>query len=119
VLNVGSITARITPLISWALLLSALFGAVSAYSQPVGVAEAVADDVSALKRRVAQLESQVGDHAAKGATAVLFGAFCALWAQNTRRNPWLWFFMGALFTIITVLVLLYKNGEDRQRTTLT
>ncbi|MFO1500596.1 MAG: hypothetical protein U1G07_19805 [Verrucomicrobiota bacterium] len=102
------------PLISLALLLSALFGAVPAYPQPVGVAEVVDDDVSALKMRVDRLESQVGDHAAKGATAVLFGAFCALWAQNTRRNAWLWFFIGALFTVITIFVLLYKNSEDRQ-----
>ena len=42
----------------------------------------------------------------------LFGAFSALWAQNTGRNAWLWFFMGLLFSVITVIVLLTKNSTD-------
>ena len=42
----------------------------------------------------------------------LFGAFCALWAQNTRRNPWGWFFLGLFFSVITVFVLLWKNADD-------
>ena len=44
--------------------------------------------------------------------AMLFGAFCALWAQNTGRRPLLWFILGVLFSVIAVLVLLYKNSED-------
>jgi len=47
-----------------------------------------------------------------GALAILFGAFCALWAQNTGRNPWLWFFAGAIFNVITVLILLSKNAKS-------
>jgi hypothetical protein len=50
--------------------------------------------------------------ATTGAVSILFGAFCALWAQNTRRNAWLWFFLGLIFSVITVLVLLYKNSND-------
>ena len=46
-----------------------------------------------------------------GSVIFLFGAFCALWAQNTRRNPWLWFFLGLFFNVITVLVLLVKNSD--------
>ena len=46
-----------------------------------------------------------------GGVLFLFGAFCALWAQNTRRNPWLWFFMGLFFNVITVIVLLVKNAD--------
>ena len=43
----------------------------------------------------------------------LFGAFCALWAQNTRRSPWLWFFLGLFFSVIAaVIVLLVKNSDD-------
>jgi len=45
----------------------------------------------------------------------LFGAFCALWAQNTNRNAWLWFFFGLIFSVITVLVLLAKNSGDLKR----
>ena len=45
---------------------------------------------------------------------MLFGAFCALWAQNTGRNAWLWFFLGLFFSVITVIVLLAKNANDRK-----
>lgn len=43
---------------------------------------------------------------------LLIGCFCALWAQNTKRNAWLWFFMGGCFAPITLIVLLAKNSED-------
>jgi hypothetical protein len=73
-----------------------------------------------LEYTVRRLESEVrqevanrGDEAA-GVVLFLFGVFCALWAQNTDRNPWLWFFMGLLFNIITVLVLLAKNADDKR-----
>lgn len=37
-----------------------------------------------------------------------------LLAQDSdSRNAWLWFFLGLLFSVITVLVLLYKNSQDR------
>lgn len=78
-----------------------------------------------LEDKVAQLESAAArpipappkDNTVPGAGSILFlfGAFCALWAQNTRRNPWLWFFLGLIFNIITVLVLLVKNAGDRNR----
>jgi len=45
---------------------------------------------------------------------MLFGAFCALWAQNSGRRPLLWFILGVFFNVIAVLVLLYKNSEDIQ-----
>jgi hypothetical protein len=51
---------------------------------------------------------------ATGAVVLLFGAFCALWAQNTGRNAWLWFFLGVMFHVIAVAVLLYKNTEARK-----
>jgi Na+/melibiose symporter-like transporter len=52
--------------------------------------------------------------AAPAAVLILFGAFCALWAQNTGRNAWSWFFLGLAFSVITVAVLLFKNAEDRR-----
>ena len=77
-------------------------------------------DLANVERRVEGLESQIQqlDHRIEGVgftggVCFLFGAFCALWAQNTGRSAWLWFFMGALFTIITACVLLYKNSQDR------
>jgi hypothetical protein len=77
--------------------------------------------VDQLGERIAQLEANQQQpvtevHQDVGATAVfLFGAFCALWAQNTNRNPWLWFFLGLFFNIITVLFLLHKNSVDRRQ----
>ena len=50
---------------------------------------------------------------AEGAVIFLFGAFCALWAQNTNRSAWLWFFLGIFFNVIAVLVLLFKNSNDK------
>jgi FtsH-binding integral membrane protein len=41
----------------------------------------------------------------------LTGAFCALWAQNTGRSAWQWFFLGLIFHLIAVLVLLAKNAD--------
>ena len=41
----------------------------------------------------------------------LSGIFCALWAQNTGRNAWLWFFLGVIFNFATLIVLLYKNSK--------
>jgi hypothetical protein len=67
------------------------------------------DQLEAKKREPVTLFSQD----AGGVVFLLFGAFCALWAQNTNRNPWLWFFLGVFFNFITVLVLLAKNADDR------
>jgi len=69
--------------------------------------------IANLESRVSSLESRI--HRADAGIAIwLFGAFCALWAQNTGRNPWLWFFLGLLFSVITVLVLLKKNSDDKR-----
>jgi hypothetical protein len=48
------------------------------------------------------------------ALIILYGAFCALWAQNTGRNAWLWFFLGVVFSAIALGIVLYKNAEDRR-----
>lgn len=76
---------------------------------------AVAQDearLSKLESRVARVEGKAARASAAGAVGFLFGAFCALWAQNTGRNAWLWFFVGLFFSVITVLVLLSKNSDD-------
>ena len=67
-----------------------------------------------LEYRVSSLEHRTSNAASGGAIAFLFGAFCALWAQNTGRSAWLWFFLGLFFSVITVLVLLHKNSHDRR-----
>ena len=60
-------------------------------------------------RSAAYPVTNVGD---AGAVSFLFGAFCALWAQNTERSAWLWFFLGLFFSVIAVIVLLTKNADD-------
>lgn len=68
--------------------------------------------VADLEPRVSKLESRMAQASAAGTVAFLFGAFCALWAQNSGRSAWLWFFLGFLFSVIAVLVLLSKNSSD-------
>jgi hypothetical protein len=72
--------------------------------------------VSRLEDRVSELQRSPAYHGVDvGGVSFLFGAFCALWAQNTRRSAWLWFFLGFFFSVITVIVLLVKNSNDRIR----
>lgn len=73
--------------------------------------------LSAIDSRLSRLERQVSSASTAGVAVFLFGAFCALWAQNTGRNAWLWFFLGLFFSVITVFVLLAKNSNDIDRRT--
>lgn len=75
------------------------------------------EDSDQLEVRVSRLESSLRNEAKSGVAFFLFGAFCALWAQNTGRSAWAWFFLGLFFNVITVIVLLYKNSSDRAGTT--
>ncbi len=71
-------------------------------------------EIRSLKSDTRSLKNQVDD---VGVILVFFAFFCALWAQNTGRNPWLWFFLGLFFHIITGFVLLYKNSSDKKDNT--
>ena len=70
-----------------------------------------APDVDRLLRRVEALEGRVARRAS-GAVLVLFGAFCALWAQYTRRNAWLWFALGFILNVVAVPLVLMKNADQ-------
>ena len=63
--------------------------------------------------RIDRLQSRI-QRTGTAAVLFLFAAFCALWAQNTDRNAWLWFFLGWIFHVVTVGVLLAKNSDDRR-----
>jgi len=76
---------------------------------------AQAQDLRALEDRVRNLESELEGLADLGLVMFLFGCFCALWAQNTARSAWGWFFLGLFFGPITAIVLLVKNADDRER----
>jgi cell division protein FtsW (lipid II flippase) len=67
-----------------------------------------------LEQRVSNLEHRAGYHNDAGVAVFVCAAFCALWAQNTGRNAWLWFFLGLLFSFIVIFVMLYKNSNDRK-----
>ncbi len=80
-------------------------------------------DIDQLRSQVRELESEnqqleqihrklVDESDEIGIVLILFGTVCALWAQNTGRNPWLWFFLGLFFSVITVPFLLSKNASD-------
>lgn len=74
--------------------------------------------VNALDARISNIQSQVNDdnnRASYGLVSFLFGAFCALWAQNTRRNALGWFIGGALLNVIAVLILLWHNRNDQSQ----
>jgi hypothetical protein len=70
--------------------------------------------VSTLEQRVFHLEHENRNQDTGGASMGLLAcaALLALWAQNTERNPWLWFFLGLIFSVITVFVMLYKNANN-------
>ena len=89
------------------LVVLALGGAAMAQTEPQRVAR--------LEGRVSTLENKVRKAGDAGLALFLFGAVCALWAQNTGRSGWLWFFLGLFFSVITVLVLLAKNSGDIDR----
>ncbi len=71
--------------------------------------------VTQAEQRAAQAEHRAADRSVAGVSVFVCAAFCALWAQQTGRNAWLWFFLGLFFTVITLLVLLYKNSCDKRR----
>lgn len=48
---------------------------------------------------------------------VIFGFFCAYWAQETRRNPWVWFVFGVLLPPVTGIFLLMFNSDRHRRAT--
>jgi hypothetical protein len=59
------------------------------------------------------LRQEIDSYAPLGLVLFLFGVFCALWAQNTGRNPWSWFFLGLIFSVLTVITVLINNSRDQ------
>jgi len=104
---------RLADLLLLAFVLSGLVSVVipAIGSELTVSAQTDAGHTEDLTARVARLESRATTSAGAAVT-FLFGAFCALWAQNTKRNPWQWFFVGMFFNVIAVLVLLAKNADD-------
>lgn len=78
--------------------------------------------INGMENRINELESkqsiqenkfnEMHQGTAYGSIAVLFGCFCALWAQNTRRNATAWFFLGLIFTFFAAFAVVWKNYAD-------
>ncbi len=70
-------------------------------------------EIQSLKNKISidsnLMNQDLGNYAPIGLVLFLFGGFCALWAQNTGQNPWTWFFLGFIFSIITVIIILINN----------
>jgi hypothetical protein len=77
-----------------------------------------------IERRVQRLEQNAGlDDSLSRWTSTYFvpglailatGAFCALWARSTGRDPWLWLAAGLLFTVFALIAVAQKNEEDKK-----
>jgi len=52
------------------------------------------------------------NYATVGYVNFLFGIYCATWAKNSNRNPWLWFFFALFLAPIAGIVLAAKNRDD-------
>jgi hypothetical protein len=77
-----------------------------------------------LEQRVSRLEKgrDLDDQALGGFGAYLIsglgilavGAFCALWARSTRRDPWLWLAAGVVFNFLALIAVWIKHEEDKK-----
>jgi uncharacterized BrkB/YihY/UPF0761 family membrane protein len=67
------------------------------------IAQVSPETLDRLEDRVSSLEKKTGGYASEGFVLFLFAAFCALWAQNTGRNPWVWFILGGVLSVIAVI----------------
>ena len=67
-----------------------------------------------IQMQTASLRREIDRYAPHFLVLFLFGGICALWAQNTGRNAWLWFFAGMIFSVITVVILLSINNEENK-----
>jgi hypothetical protein len=109
-----------TVLILMSLAGENLFAQVPATTQEKQLAQEVDSlrhEIESYNERLSGLESNIEDKADAGIIGfflLLFGVFCALWAQNTGRKAWLWFWLGVCFNIITGIFLLSKNSKDRR-----
>jgi cell division protein FtsW (lipid II flippase) len=93
------------PLPLWFLLLVLAFGSI------LPTRATAQDD---LEQRISRLERRVASDQGVGVAVLVCAAFLALWAQNTGRNAWLWFFLGLFFSVIVIFVMLNKNSNDKK-----
>ena len=127
----NKLSQKFITFLCWLLIFACFCSSARAQQKtPTAQPAALQQEVTKLKSQVKVLKDRVQVLSAKGkpnlpnqsevstgGVAILFGAFCALWAQNTRRNALFWFICGVFFNVITVLILLYKNSKSSRKTT--
>jgi len=94
------------------ILGTASAGPILAQDQQSDRIDSIETQVESLEGQIRRMASRVDERASQGGLLFLVGVFCALWAQNSGRNAWLWFFLGLFFNFFTLLVLLSKNAGD-------
>ena len=72
--------------------------------------EVLENEVDTLENKNNILENTIKENKAEGFVLFFIGVFCAYWAQNSNRNPWVWFFCGIFFNVITLVVLLVSHS---------
>ena len=82
----------------------AAFAATASHAEPT-----LANQLERVERRVDRLYSSLVG------VGLLAGAICALWAQNTGRNAWVWFFGAFIFSFFALLLMLHQNATDLRR----
>lgn len=104
------------------VFLTAFTLVVSYLNEYVRAEEDIGKTLQSMTRKISDLEvevrilkswqSRVSSTIAFSVIA-LCGTFCAIWAQNTRRNAILWFISGASLNILALPFVLYFNWRDR------
>lgn len=64
------------------------------------------------EQRVARLEQRVRRLHTIVSLGLVSGAVCALRAQNSGRNAWLWLLAGLIFSALALVLMLYRNAAD-------
>jgi len=83
---------------------------------PAATDEISRETIMALDQKVGELEKKLDKPdfpwwARFFLVAPIGGAFCALWAQNNKKNAWFWFFFGLILPFIAVIFLLIENSK--------
>jgi hypothetical protein len=84
-----------------------------------GAGARAADGLLTAEQRLERLEKAAFETKAWAGASFMAGVMCALWAQNSGRNAWLWFFLGFILSFFALLALLHYNAQDlagRRRT---
>ena len=73
------------------------------------------DRLTRLEEKVDRLGGRIEKPLWVTAILFLYASVAAIWAQSTGRNAKKWFVLGALFSMVTMLVIIMINMRDKDR----